>query len=84
MEDVFPLKRAGVSGAELLSLGEDTLVALTGIARHRAHRIKRLQVGRLSGCLCLCVNTSRCMYVPGVCASTPHMCLARVLSAWAL
>eukprot|EP00775_Hariotina_reticulata_P009012 gene9012-9185_t len=43
MEDVFPLKRAGVSGAELLSLDEDTLVALTGIARHRAHRIKRLQ-----------------------------------------
>lgn len=44
MDDCHPVKRAGLSGAELLLLDEEQLVALTGIARHKAHRVKRLQV----------------------------------------
>jgi hypothetical protein len=49
--DVRCLRKAELTGAQLLLLDEAELVAATGLARHKARRLRRLQVGVLPGCV---------------------------------
>lgn len=42
--DTRPLKKANLSGAELLLLSEQQLVTLLDLPMHKAHRLMRLQV----------------------------------------
>lgn len=44
--DTHPIKKAGLSGAELLLLDECQLMEVLGLPKHKARRLKRLQVGR--------------------------------------
>lgn len=43
--DTRPIKRANLSGAELLLLSEQQLVTLLDVPLHKARRLMRLQVG---------------------------------------
>lgn len=47
--DTRPLKKANLSGAELLLLSEQQLVTLLDVPMHKAHRLMRLQVRRRGG-----------------------------------
>lgn len=42
--DVRPLRKAGMTGAELLLLDEDQLMELLNLPKHKARRLRRLQV----------------------------------------
>lgn len=42
--DVRPLRKAGLTGAELLLLEEEQLMDLLRLPKHKARRLKRLQV----------------------------------------
>lgn len=43
--DTRPVRRANLSGAELLLLSEQQLVTLLDVPQHKARRLFRLQVG---------------------------------------
>lgn len=45
-KDVRPLRKAGMTGAELLLLDEDQLMDLLGLPKQKARRLRRLQVGK--------------------------------------
>jgi hypothetical protein len=42
--DTRPIKKAGLNGAELLLLEEPQLMELLGLPKHKARRLRRLQV----------------------------------------
>lgn len=42
--DVRPLRKAGITGAELLLLDEDQLMELLSLPKPKARRLRRLQV----------------------------------------
>jgi hypothetical protein len=44
--DTRPIRKANLSGAELLLLSEQQLVTLLDVPMHKAHRLMRLQVRR--------------------------------------
>lgn len=46
--DTRPIKKAGLNGAELLLLEEPQLMELLGLPKHKARRLRRLQVRRRS------------------------------------
>lgn len=48
--DTRPIKRANLSGAELLLLSEQQLVTLLDVPLHKARRLMRLQVGSFKLC----------------------------------
>lgn len=48
--DTRPVKKANLSGAELLLLSEQQLVTLLDVPQHKASRLLRLQVGPPHAC----------------------------------
>jgi hypothetical protein len=48
--DTRPIKKANLSGAELLLLSEQQLVTLLDVPLHKARKLMRLQVGALTLC----------------------------------
>lgn len=43
--DLLPLRRSGLNGAQLLLLDDADIACLTGLPKHKTHRLRRLQVG---------------------------------------
>jgi hypothetical protein len=42
--DTRPIKKSGLNGAELLLMEEPQLMELLGLPKHKARRLRRLQV----------------------------------------